>query len=201
METTTKNIETSEFLGFTIEKNFTAFTVRITRKSTRARFGYKTVCYFSFKRFTKVEGQAVLSELASINAMNDFVSKFEKEQMDKLALVEEKKNAIKNARKNFVNPFTKGQILYDSWGYEQTNVNFYEVVELKGKTITVREIAQDRNHNHSFMSGTTMPVKGEFIGNEIKKVIQVRCYDGKISTSIKGMYTWDGKPKHYSSYH
>ena len=35
-----------------------------------------------------------------------------------------------------------GDVFYSSWGYDQTNVNFFQVVEIKEKMVKIREIAQ-----------------------------------------------------------
>jgi len=35
-----------------------------------------------------------------------------------------------------------GAIFYSSWGYEQTNINFYQVVGIKGKNLTIQEIGK-----------------------------------------------------------
>jgi len=37
-----------------------------------------------------------------------------------------------------------GAIFYSSWGYEQTNINFYQVVGIKGKNLTIQEIGKKR---------------------------------------------------------
>lgn len=37
-----------------------------------------------------------------------------------------------------------GDILRSLWGYEQTNVDFYEVVAVSGSMVTLRELAQVR---------------------------------------------------------
>src|SRR5688572_9027989 len=50
----------------------------------------------------------------------------------------------KIAKKAFRHTITVGEILYSSWGYEQTNVEFYEVIAITEKTVTFREIAQNR---------------------------------------------------------
>lgn len=56
-----------------------------------------------------------------------------------------------------------GDIFVSSWGYEQTNVNFYQVVELKGvKTAVIRRIAGEREYDGP-MSGKTTPVKDAFL--------------------------------------
>lgn len=57
-----------------------------------------------------------------------------------------------------------GDIFYVSWGYEQTNVDFYQVVALKGKkTAVVREIAGEYVGGFSYQ-GKKRPCRAEFIG-------------------------------------
>lgn len=40
-----------------------------------------------------------------------------------------------------VNPYAVGAIFYTSWGYDQTNVEFFEVVRETAASVWVREIA------------------------------------------------------------
>lgn len=59
-----------------------------------------------------------------------------------------------------------GDLFYDSWGWEQTNVNFYEVVALRGKhTAVIREIAGDYMGGVGW-TGKKRPCRGEYIGPE-----------------------------------
>jgi hypothetical protein len=47
-----------------------------------------------------------------------------------------------------------GDIFYSVWGYEQTNVDFWQVVELKGKqTAVIREIRAEIIRYTEYMSG------------------------------------------------
>lgn len=190
MTTTTENIQKSTFGEYTIAKDFEKFTVLITKPSPRSRLGIKIVYHYSFRR-TDIS--------ASIMQMNQFVDKFigSKEQEEKAKAA--KKEALKNARKEFTNPYTVGQILYYTWGYDQTNVNFYQVIEATGKTIVVRELAQDRTET-GFMCGKATAIKDEFIGEPIKKVIQIRMYNDKVSTYVNDMWNWDGHAIGWSSY-
>ncbi len=60
-----------------------------------------------------------------------------------------------------------GDLFCESWGYEQTNVSFFQVVALKGKhTAVLREIGRDYVGGYSW-SGTARPERGHFIGDEI----------------------------------
>lgn len=58
--------------------------------------------------------------------------------------------------------FIVGDILYSSWGYDQTNIDFYQVVKVTEKTITVKEISYKSEYDSS-MSGYKVPVKNAFI--------------------------------------
>lgn len=92
-----------------------------------------------------------------------------------------------------------GTIFYTSWGYEQTNVNFYEVIELVGKcTLVLQELEQIRTPDGYGLSGNTNPVPSSYIGNPFRKRINS---DGfiKISSCQLGMI-WDGRTLSYSQY-
>ncbi|EDW8942662.1 hypothetical protein A4O59_004289 [Salmonella enterica subsp. enterica] len=67
-----------------------------------------------------------------------------------------------------------GDIFASSWGYEQTNVNFYQVISIHGKTtVTVREIRASVNRTHP-MVGYKTPLLNEFCGEPLKR--RVRDY-------------------------
>lgn len=91
-----------------------------------------------------------------------------------------------------------GQILSSSWGYEQTNVNFYQIVEIRGKCkIILREINKVRDFQGS-MHGTCVPVKDQFIGEEFARMADkyksVRITQCQIAT------LWNGFPETWSSW-
>src|SRR5690606_23434396 len=66
----------------------------------------------------------------------------------------EEKDRRAAERKAFRHSLKVGDILCSCWGYEQTNVDFYQVVELKGKsTVVLQELAQKREY-HNDMQGT-----------------------------------------------
>lgn len=69
-----------------------------------------------------------------------------------------------------------GDVFVASWGYEQTNIDFYEVTGKTGKsTLILREIAQERNSD-SYLSGTCKPILGEFTGEPFKKRLNKSGY-------------------------
>ncbi len=106
--------------------------------------------------------------------------------------------------------FDVGDIVVNTWGYEQTNVDFYQVTKVLNKKIMVREITFEISSAVGSMSANVVPVKDSFCDNEdssymlsLKAEIKT---DGKIGCRIcnpKSYYyfhKWDGKPQYCSWY-
>lgn len=55
-----------------------------------------------------------------------------------------------------------GDIIVNSWGYDQTNVDFYQVTEVLNKKIRVREICGEMVESCGSMSAYVMPLKDRF---------------------------------------
>lgn len=53
------------------------------------------------------------------------------------------KAAFEKAKAEAVCPFTVGQILYGTWGYEQTNVEFYKIKAVQGKRLTLVKMSEN----------------------------------------------------------
>ena len=63
-----------------------------------------------------------------------------------------------------------GDIFFDVWGYDQTNVDFYQVVSLKGRhTAVIRKIAGTREYEGD-MYGHTSPRRDVFTSDELHTV-------------------------------
>jgi hypothetical protein len=94
-----------------------------------------------------------------------------------------------------------GSILYSSWGYEQTNIDFYEVTKLIGKcTVELRELAQiAEQHDYCAFSGKTRPIPSNYIEQPIKK--RVNEYGRVKISSCQSARLWDGEGLYYSSYY
>ena len=50
-------------------------------------------------------------------------------------------------KKDFVHGIKVGDIFSSSWGYDQTNVDFFQCVDVKGKMVVVREISSKLSHS------------------------------------------------------
>lgn len=97
----------------------------------------------------------------------------------------------------------QGDILVSSWGWEQTNVDFYEVVKATAKTVTVRELEQLRIDSGN-MTGYVMPIKGRYKGEEMRrKVHSGKPYNEEdfiMIESYEYARPWNGKRQGYTAY-
>ena len=101
-----------------------------------------------------------------------------------------------------------GDVLCSSWGYEQTNIDFYEVTKLVGKkSVEIRKIAQ-RSVETDYMRGETTPEPGVYVGEPMRR----RAANGGVriasyASAFKMDYTFDGegnrvyRSRSWTSYH
>jgi hypothetical protein len=91
-----------------------------------------------------------------------------------------------------------GQIFYNSWGYDQTNVDFYETVAVTKHFVHVKKV-------HSSVELSNAPqdmvvaLPGQFVPNApvLKKKVSKSGHVG--FNSYSSLYPWDGKPKYETS--
>lgn len=102
-----------------------------------------------------------------------------------------------------------GDVAYTSWGYDQTNVEWYEVVTVKAKSVIVRQIkGASSDSPGSPFGGHTQPRRREYIGPEISCPLDTSgsfkagpCYNGNKPSFRHHCSKWTGKRVYTSSYH
>jgi hypothetical protein len=104
-------------------------------------------------------------------------------------------------RMNRPSELSVGDILYTSWGYDQTNVEFFQVIKTVGKrTVEICEIHRELSHEDglSSMAGYVTPVKDSFIGKPSRHVVS---HGTQVSfNSYRTAWKWDGKRQYCSWY-
>ena len=129
---------------------------------------------------------------------------------DAIAQNEDRKIARRSERASFKHGYKTGDILYSSWGYDQTNIEFYQITAATEKTVTFREIGQIRG-SRNLDSWTTSPNKNNFISDakftrtvtaphnpKEKGDVSFAEYEGGM---MRHLYEWDGKEKYASDGH
>jgi len=92
----------------------------------------------------------------------------------------------------------EGTILYSSWGYEQTNIDFYKVVKKINKKLWIVPISQRRSFEESDMSGSCIADPETVTGEPFVKFINK--WGGVTLNSFSWCGPWDGQPKGWTSY-
>lgn len=107
----------------------------------------------------------------------------------------------KRAKKSFAPTLKVGDILYTSWGYDQTNVDFFQVIEAKGYFVKIRQImSQHVEGTGGFMCCSLMPQKDCFFMG--KSALRRKVCQGNVLriSECETAWLWDGSAKYCSWY-
>jgi hypothetical protein len=120
--------------------------------------------------------------------------------------ISSRKNIIASRKAQATAPhsYKAGDIVVNSWGYEQTNIDFYKVKKVTANFVNlVRLKKQTTQSNSAAMQGTTIPLPDE----EITEGYEAR-HNGRHRADAAGWvtfehgagYKWAGKPESCSWY-
>ncbi len=98
---------------------------------------------------------------------------FDAADAQRSAIFEKQKRKLD--KKTFEHSVKVGDVFGTNWGYEQTNREFFQVVEVKGKSVIIREIAQtnkfDTDPGYGPLAGKVSYIKDKFIGEPQRKLV------------------------------
>ncbi len=94
-------------------------------------------------------------------------------------------------RREFRHPYKEGDILYTSWGYDETHIDFYQVTGLRGKMVLVRPIASKSVKEEKGVDYVSA-AKDHFTGPAVK----VLPTPNGVKIDGHSASIWDGKPKY-----
>lgn len=192
METKTVIIGKYEFSLFERENERSypkhKFGVKLIQHTPKGKWSkFKTIENFVFKTFDEAEkyfNRKIESYTTNINTR-----------------IEKKK---KDAEVNASDFYRVDDIICNSWGFEQTNVNFYRVVRVLNRSIEIVEIGgkvvEGSVYDHG-MACEVIPNSDKIIDGGDKYLLRV--YDnGRLSNpeSFYYMHKWSGKPEYKSWY-
>lgn len=116
--------------------------------------------------------------------------------------------------------FEVGGFAYYSWGYDQTNIDWFKVVKRTDKSVWFVPVPAEKDYNNNGMSGDCVPVDkpilkkvdwkvvdGEYrqveMSAEFRKNVKVSQWNGEGEVcrgDFGNIYPWDGKPKFFSEW-
>lgn len=98
--------------------------------------------------------------------------------------------------------FEVGHVLYASWGYEQTNIDFFQVTRIIGAHLVevraVTQIAADTG-NEPWMTGKVIPQPDGFTGEPLRRRVNGRSKSIRID-KVRTAFVWDGRPVNWTGY-
>jgi len=98
--------------------------------------------------------------------------------------------------------YIEGSVVYSSWGYDQTNIDFYRITKRKGDWLTLTPLISLTEYNQQSMTGTCTPGFADPTKKAIRRMICRRDKE-EIGCKFKSygwIQSWDGKPIGYSTY-
>lgn len=162
----------------------------------------------SSKHIFYLKYSSVERMMKSINETIDSIVRSEKAKAERRRLVKEANANIKAG--DF---YSVGDIVVNTWGFEQTNVEFYQVTEVKAKTIVVRSVAQSIVKGSMMSHGMAcdvVPVKDGFFAEDdyLHEVYALRVKaghkgEGHCLSNPESYYyfhKWDGRAEYKSWY-
>jgi hypothetical protein len=103
-----------------------------------------------------------------------------------------------------LDPGEPAPVFVYSWGWEQTNVEYFQVVEVKGKRVVLREIGQEVVRQTGPMSDMVVPIRNAFRAGfpPVTKVVKRCVPNGTPYVSFEhGIGLLDEGRPHYRSWY
>ena len=170
--------------GLELEIDEASIVAKCVRPSPRARLGYKIEFNYRYGSVARMI-EHVEQFLAGVERAIEYKAQRKAER------AAQRVAAVENVQ--------EGDIYVASWGWEQTNIDAYQVVAKKGATVTLREVGlQSVEGSEGFMCDRVVPVKDAFIGKEFKKRITGKYI--KIDDVRSASVAEDGKSFYRSWY-
>jgi hypothetical protein len=120
---------------------------------------------------------------------------------DGIKASQEYKEKRQATRREFVTSLKVGDLLHGSWGYDQTNPEFAEVVDVTGpRSIVIRSIGMKGvdGYGYNGMAEDVVPVPGNYVGPPVRKIvmpgdcvkINEHCTASKTTADSKHYHSW-----------
>lgn len=166
MEQIIKNINSvvkdfKQNLGLDLVVDFDCMHAKLKKDSPRSRLGFKTLWAYRFKDANQM--LKFFTEQYNIQ-----ISSKERKAAEKIANKERLKKDFSEVK--------VGDIFLCSWGYEQTNVDFYKLIELKGTKGIFQEVGYNHVRETSWCSAEVEVDETQIIGEPFVKMLKGRSF-------------------------
>lgn len=130
-------------------------------------------CHSATLEFDGMRKPRYIMHRCTQDQMHDIITEIDKEHGEYLARKESRKAMMaterNNSRQKILGEIKPGTLMHGSWGYEQTQCELFQVINVKGSTATLCRIASERVHGKCCHdSEYLMPIKDKFVGSPAK---------------------------------
>lgn len=198
----TETVSADGIVIFVSRERFEAFSVDIplSPRAKAKRRNYWTVCRQKLRR---LPGLNLAPERAVTTEAQDLESSIQSAIATRaIEMSNLRGNKAKADAFDATKEYAAGDIVWNSWGHEQTNIDFYQIEKVTAKSVVLRKVKEDRNHNAARMTGTTTPRKNDFETNKglcrENGIHRVGPHGVKFEFGYGAK--WDGKPKEFTTY-
>lgn len=136
-------------------------------------------------------------KFASVERMKAYIEKFISDYKDSLKRKADKKAEAKAKKAAAAEAVNVGDIYYCSWGYDQTNVDFYKVIAKRGHKVTLIEVGSRVVADHTTYENV-VAVPLAHIGEPFDKMVNE--YGSFRISSFSCAHKWDGGPMHQTAW-
>lgn len=168
---------------------------KVDLKAWRGQGGRKPAFHFAFSNRQRAETYAA-----------EFVRQVQSSEARRAAQVAERK--AKRAKLKAEDHWAVGDTVYTSWGYDQTNVDFFQIVALKARSVVVRQVLENNSDHGQPGGGRTAPRRYEYTGPEILCPLDENggfsagpCWNDPKPHFRHPCYKWEGRAVYTSSDH
>jgi uncharacterized protein (TIGR02996 family) len=165
----------SRFAGYVIMRraHVSGNYVILCIERAGARFGAKPVANYRFRNDDERE---------------KWIERWKRDHIERAARRLWQTVADRLARAEFVNPYHVGDLLYHSWGYDETHIDFAQIVKVGPRSVTVRRIAARTVRTVGWCHTVVAPDRDHFLSEHKPKTltVQVKGWQGKVSHYLPG---------------
>lgn len=121
----------------------------------------------------------------SLTEVTSYVEKWASGQYNHVLEKQERKERKKELNKRAQELVSVGDVFRASWGYEQTNIDYYQVIGMTGKrTVQLRKIAGEMVERSYGDHGRKIPLPDEFIGETLSRQLSVSQWSKNDDVSV-----------------
>ena len=149
-------IESFAALGYTLNINEEKKVFSLNKLAPKSRIGFKLVWAYRYTDIDKMQSFAQ-EKYNTIKANLDYKIKYKEEQ-----------KILKQQLKEQVQV---GDLFRCSWGFEQTNIDLYKIIEKKGSKVLVQQIGYKSVETTSWCSENVQADEENLIGEPFYKML------------------------------